>query len=633
MKDKLQKAKSSKILRTIIIAVVIIIPLLYSFFYLKAFWDPYGNLQNVKVGVVNLDKGVDGENLGEELQNKLLDKDTMDFQKVKEEDAYTSLANQEYYALITIPKDFTENLNNAENADRKVTTITYSPNKKSNYLASQIINSAVKTIEKEVRAEVSEKVVATLTDKLNEVPDKMQEISDGAGKLTDGTQTLANSYSEFDKGVDSAYTGSQSLEAGIDELNAGINKLADGTGSVDTLISSVNTLATKYSQLDSGLQQYVAGVNSSNEQVTSMVTDLLTYAQKSQAREDGSQYLQSAIKKANALAQSSAKNKGTAKDPAVAGATLKSGSKQINSGIQTLNTKVTGLKQLSGGVTQLQQGGVKLKEGSNSLTTGLQTLSSSSKQVKDGINTLNSGANELKTGVDDGIADTKEQLTKLDGLDEYTANPVEVKEEDYGNIDAYGVGFAPYFISLSLWVGALMAFVVLYYDQDNRFKLFGRNAEKKILRTLMYGVLAIAQGVALGFLLKLGLGYEVTNAWLYYGTCILIAILFLNIIEFLIVTFGDIGKLSALILLVLQLAATGGTFPVETIPAGFQKLYNFLPMSYTIKLLKESLVCIDSSLLKSNLTVLLVMTAVFIGINAFNDIVRKGVEIKNKDKE
>lgn len=633
MKDKLQKAKSSKILRTVIIAVVIIIPLLYSFFYLKAFWDPYGNLQNVKVGVVNLDKGVDGENLGEELQNKLLDKDTMDFQKVNEEDAYTSLANQEYYALITIPKDFTENLNNAENVDRKVTTITYSPNKKSNYLASQIINSAVKTIEKEVRAEVSEKVVATLTDKLNEVPDKMQEISDGAGKLTDGTQTLANSYSEFDKGVDSAYTGSQSLEAGIDELNAGINKLADGTGSVDTLISSVNTLATKYSQLDSGLQQYVAGVNSSNEQVTSMVTDLLTYAQKSQAREDGSQYLQSAIKKANALAQSSAKNKGTAKDPAVAGATLKSGSKQINSGIQTLNTKVTGLKQLSGGVTQLQQGGVKLKEGSNSLTTGLQTLSSSSKQVKDGINTLNSGANELKTGVDDGIADTKEQLTKLDGLDEYTANPVEVKEEDYGNIDAYGVGFAPYFISLSLWVGALMAFVVLYYDQDNRFKLFGRNAEKKILRTLMYGVLAIAQGVALGFLLKLGLGYEVTNAWLYYGTCILIAILFLNIIEFLIVTFGDIGKLSALILLVLQLAATGGTFPVETIPAGFQKLYNFLPMSYTIKLLKESLVCIDSSLLKSNLTVLLVMTAVFIGINAFNDIVRKGVEIKNKGKE
>ena len=55
MKDKLQKAKSSKILRTIIIAVVIIIPLLYSFFYLKAYWDPYGNLQNVKVGLVYLD--------------------------------------------------------------------------------------------------------------------------------------------------------------------------------------------------------------------------------------------------------------------------------------------------------------------------------------------------------------------------------------------------------------------------------------------------------------------------------------------------------------------------------------------------------------------------------------------------
>lgn len=212
MSEIKEKIKGSTILKIVIWAVVILIPLLYSFFYLKAFWDPYGNLGDVKVGIVNLDEGVDGENKGEELKNKLLEKDTLKFESVNPEDSNTSLVNGEYYALITIPKDFTLDLKNVENEDRKVTTITYSPNKKSNYLASQIINSGVKTIEKELRAQISQTVVGTLTDKLNEVPEKMQEISDGTGKIREGTNTLATSYEAFDNGVDSAYEGSKSLD-------------------------------------------------------------------------------------------------------------------------------------------------------------------------------------------------------------------------------------------------------------------------------------------------------------------------------------------------------------------------------------------------------------------------------------
>lgn len=400
------------------------------------------------------------------------------------------------------------------------------------------------------------------------------------------------------------------------QVYAGTQALAQGADSVDTLISSVNTLATSYSRLNAGLEQYVAGVNASNSQVTSLVTDLLTYAQSSDQTK-----LQSAIVKANALAQASQKT-----DTKGVGNTLTSNSNKINNGIQTLNTKVTDLNKVTQGAKKLNSGVAKLKAGSADLSKGLETLSVSSKQVKDGVNKLNNGANELKTGVDNGITDTKEQLKKLDGLDEYTANPVEFEEKAYGEIDAYGVGFAPYFMSLSLWVGALMAFVVLYYDQENRFKLFGKNAKRKILRTALYGGLAVAQGLSLGFLLKLGLGFEVTNIWLYYGTCVLIAILFLNIVEFLIVTFGDIGKFAALIILILQLAATGGTFPIETVPQGFQKIYNFLPMTYTIKLIKESLVCIDGNLLLRNFIIVFVMAVVFILINGLNDVIRKTKE-------
>ena len=84
----------------------------------------------------------------------------------------------------------------------------------------------------------------------------------------------------------------------------------------------------------------------------------------------------------------------------------------------------------------------------------------------------------------------------------------------------------------------------------------------------------------------------------------------MSVIQFLIVNFGDIGKFIALIILVLQLAASGGTFPVETIDKGFRALTNFLPMTYAIRLLKESLVLIDKGFAGKNILMLLAFTAV-----------------------
>ena len=120
----------------------------------------------------------------------------------------------------------------------------------------------------------------------------------------------------------------------------------------------------------------------------------------------------------------------------------------------------------------------------------------------------------------------------------------------------------------------------------------------------LYFGIAILQGILTGILLKLGLGFNVQNVFLYYSSCTLIAIAFMSVIQFLIVNFGDIGKFIALIILVLQLAASGGTFPVETIDKGFRALTNFLPMTYAIRLLKESLVLIDKGFAGKNILML-----------------------------
>ena len=667
---------NNKIMKIIIIIAVIIIPVMYSFFYLKAFWNPYDSLHDMKVAIVNLDEGDNDNNLGKELVNKLQEKGIMNFIILDNRDeAQKGLVNQDYYATITIPKDFTKTLNNAENSDRQVTTITYSPNQKSNYLASQIVNKVTSTVETELRGEVSQKVVSKLTEKLKEVPEKMQDISEGASKiqrganslmsgvetLSNGTEELENNYIKFNDGVNELYNGSSKLDEGINSLNQGIEQIADGsskleegTKNLSVVTQGIDSLSQGASNLSSGVSQYVDGVNSAvssvslvSNQVKQLGTDITELAANPAVQADPNfQKVMNDLQKI----KSSSSGMSELSTLVSKGTQLKAGANNLNTSIKTLangTSKIeelqTGAKKLDTGVQKLKQGLSNAGEGSTSLKVGLNELNINSEKVLDGVKSINLGSkallegnkelqqgiNTFKTEIDNGITDTKQELIKLDGLDEYVKEPVKIEEVDYAKVDSYGVGFAPYFMSISLWVGALIMLIIFYYDPEDRFKLLGRNAKNKFLRTGLYTLIAVAQGVVLGFLLKAGLGFSVTNIVLYYSSCILISMLFFSIIQFWVINFGDVGKFLSILLLVLQLAASGGTFPIETVPKGFQAIYNFMPMNYTIKLLKESLVKIDYGFIASNVWLIIGIFIVFIGINLGLDYFRIR---KQKDK-
>ena len=625
--------KNKKFMKVIIIIAVIIIPVLYSFFYLKAFWDPYGNLHDMNIAIVNLDEGDNAENLGTELVNKLKDKDTMTITVLNNSDeAQEGLVNQDYYATITIPKNFTKDLNNAENSDRKVTTISYSPNQKNNYLASQIINKVVTTVETELRSEVSKKVVGKLSDKLEEVPDKMGEISDGANQLQDGTSqlqsglqelnkgtnNLSTNYEKFDSGVDSAYAGSEKLANGLNSLNSGADEIYSGTSQ---LAEKTNTLNAGVSSYVKGVNQLVSSVNATSTQIQKVGEDLVNYQQT-----HNPDALNDAAKRLQGMQSSSA---GSAQ---LLG-TLQSKGTEIEQGVNLLNTKV---QTLNSGMFTLKQGISSAKTGNEELQKGLKELSTNSKTIKEGTKqlsngssqalsgsqTLLNGTNTFKNEINNGIENTQEELKNLNGLDEYTSEPVEVDEQDYAQVDSYGVGFAPYFMSISLWVGALIMLIIFYYDPEDRFKLLGRNAQNKYLRAGLYFVISVTQGIVLGFILKAGLGFGVTNIWLYYGTCILTSIVFFSILQFLVIKLGDVGKFLGILLLVLQLAASGGTFPIETVPKFFQSIYKFMPMNYTIRLIKESLIKVDNGMIAKNACILVGIFIVFMAITLIADYLK-----------
>lgn len=689
----MKKLKNSNAFKAIIFIVVMLIPLIYSFFYLKSYWNPYGNLSDMQIAVVNLDKGKDDKNQGNEFVQSLKDSDTFKICEVSKDEAQEGMKKGNYYATIEIPENFTKCLESASTEDKQIAQVTYSPNQATNYLATQIVNSAVKTIELNLQSKIDKEIIANLASKLNEVPDSLQEISNGADtilngteslndgikQISDGTNTLSNSYKEFDEGVNSAYTGSTSLNSGISQVSDGVETLKNGGKSLDSAIDQINQGADQLSsqgaegitELSTGVTDLNTGAKTLNDGVAEYVTGVNTLSENTEF------FLNKLIKTANVLGDNcdptlkafATQAQGFfAKDPktnmngfesvAVGGKKVTAGSNSLyagtqklakgteklgtlTNGIQSLKTALTQVKQgttsLNNGIATLQNGTTQLSKGSKSLETGLEKLSSSSSTVDNAISTLNegsktayNGSNQLvegvktfKTSIDEGMQDTKEQLKSLNGIEEFGENPVEFKTEEYGKVDSYGIAFTPLFLCIGLWVGALMAYVVLYYDHDERFGIFGMNAKNKILQNLIYLGLGAAEGLLTGWLLKAGLGFEVQNMALYYGSSILIGITFMSIIQFLIRNFGDIGKFLALIILVLQLAAAGGTFPIETIDKAFQAVSPYLPMTYSIKLLREVLVPTASNFKGTYVGILVGIIAVTMLITFVVDIINK----------
>ncbi len=661
--------------RLIIIVGVIVLPLVYSLFYLGGFWDPYNSLNNVPVAIVNEDKCVDNQCKGEEFTKELLKNDTFDFDEVSAEKAEDGLVDEKYYAIIKIPDDFTKDLLSASEKNKKQATITYRPNTKSNYLASQILASAMKEVQMTVEKSVTEEVVGTLTSNLQSVPEKTQQISEGLGTISEGvttlnngtttlkngTSTLKNSYNTFDNGVTTALSGSAKLYTLYGKFDEGINNAYNGavllkekTNALPELVSGVNNLSAGSSNLATGLENYTTSVSNAltiyenlnnycTENASSITGELKTLCEtkvnsfvSDTVDEDG-----------NIVFSPSKQLSGTAEQ-------LNTGATSLNEGLGTLNSQTADLAALKDGIDTLADGLGQLKDNSKSvydgigsLNSGLNTLSSGSKEVSNGIasldsgaaalndgtNTIKDGVNTAKEEVDKSISETKEQTDKLDGLDKHTASAVTTKTDSYGDVNTYGIFFSPYFMSLSLWIGGLLVLIGLYYDPENRFKILGRDTKHRVFRLLGYAALAVVQAIALGFILKTCLGFEVTNLILYYGSCILISAAFLSIITFLIFVFGDVGKFLAIVFLVLQLASCGGTFPIETEPALYKAIYPFMPMTYSVDLLRESFVNINSNFLTKDVTILLLIFVFFSLLVIVREIYKIKKEKKNSEEK
>lgn len=344
--------------------VICFIPFLYSIFFLKSVWDPYGSTQNLPVAVVNEDRAVkyQGQTLkvGAQLVQELRKNKQLKWEIVSKQTAKEGLAHRKYYTVVTIPKDFSKNAATVLDQSPKKMELKYETNGSLNYIGQVISEMAMTKLNQKIRAQVTQAYATTMIKLVKQVGTGFNQAASGAKQISTGMVTLNSGTNQFVAGVSTVNNGVQTLQAAVTPLASGASQLASGS----------TTLA-------SGVNQYTSGVGLLAAGLTKL------------------------------SANSAALNAGTA--------TLASGVNQYTSGVDQLGSGLTTLKKnsarLRSGADSLNQGASQLSNWASRLNatvnsslgsldfTGIMSAMNQASQMKSSLASLQSGLTQAQSAL------------------------------------------------------------------------------------------------------------------------------------------------------------------------------------------------------------------------------------------
>lgn len=301
--------------------------------------------------------------------------------------------------------------------------------------------------------------------------------------------------------------------------------------------------------------------------------------------------------------------------------------------VQMAQNLINSVPTLTGGINQLADGADKLSKGLSQLDSnvptladGVDKLSSGSKDLDDGLGKIYDGSNTLNSKLTDGYNKINGNLKNTSSdMGKFVSEPITMKESPINAVKNYGIGFAPYFIPLSLYIGAIMMFFIVTDKVDDDIKAGPKSVV--IGKFLSYGYIGIMQAV-LASIVVLGLGLRPKHLLFYFIFNIFMSYVFIAIIQCLVFLLGDAGKLLAIVLLILQLTSCAGTFPREVVPKFFRVLYPIMPFTYCDEALREIISGTSYTVIFKDIAVLGAVMVVFVFISTM----LKGHADKAKEK-
>ncbi|MDO1605733.1 YhgE/Pip domain-containing protein [Lactobacillus sp. YT155] len=261
IKNEFKFIRSSKLMMISLFAIVFI-PFLYSIFFLKSVWDPYGNTGHLPVAVVNQDQPVTYQGVkmhaGDDMVKELKKNDQLGWKFVSAKEAKQGMKDKKYYTTITLPKDFSANAATVLDKNPKKMQIEYKTNDSLNYIGQVISEVGAKELNTQIREAVTKAYSKVMFKQVETAGDGFNQAADGAKQLSDGSNTLVNGLNVYTSGVDQVNDGVLTMQTSVVPLSNGVAQLNNGAGQLN---NGLQTLASKNGELMSGASQLTSGVN------------------------------------------------------------------------------------------------------------------------------------------------------------------------------------------------------------------------------------------------------------------------------------------------------------------------------------------------------------------------------------
>lgn len=613
----------------VVVVAIALLPSLYAWLNIYSNWDPYGNTGGISIAVASLDEGYtdeDGtyENKGDDVVANLREATSINWVIVDtEEEAKGGVESGDYYAAVVIDKQFSRNMYRMLTDWTGKPAITYYENAKKNAVATKITDTAVETLKRSISENYLEVVIGGIMEQSNllaadltaDDPEaavkgvlyQAQDLLHACGRMMDAFETAGGS------GV------SESSAAALEAAVANINKnLPDGAQLQQTAAEIQMQLNTALARVERVLDRMNSAIENAPDQKETQ-QKLLDAADTMDKTADALETWAAGLEasgteagktQAEAARQTAAECRKTAKQlRALAespdSADLLADCDALVKSLRTMADKIPvtskalqkELDTVAGQVADTMEGMAALAGDAKAMKTALAETTDA---VGDTMTLLRPATEKLLTSLESTIDD-------LEGLttDEYMDTLVNILGGDpavYGQyfpemvqtsvnavypIANYGSAMTPFYTVLAIWVGGVILSSLIKIHARTEGLIDPKPAELYFGRYLFFFVLSQIQAAVIVtgdlYILKV----QCLHPGMLYLTGALTAFTFSLLIYSLALSFGDVGKAIVVVIMVMQIAGSSGTFPIELLPAIYQKIYRFFPFPYAIDAMRE----------------------------------------------
>lgn len=613
----------------VVVVAIALLPSLYAWLNIYSNWDPYGNTGGISIAVASLDEGytdADGtyENKGDDVVADLREATSINWVIVDtEEEAKGGVESGDYYAAVVIDKQFSRNMFRMLTDWTGKPAITYYENAKKNAVATKITDTAVETLKRSISENYLEVVIDGIMEQSNllaadltaDDPEaavkgvlyQAQDLLHACGRMMDAFEAAGGS------GV------SESSAAALEAAVANINKnLPDGAQLQQTAAEIQLQLNTALARVERALDRLSSAIGNAPDQEETQ-QKLLDAADTMDKTADALETWAAGLEasgteagktQAEAARQTAAECRKTAKQlRALAespdSADLLADCDALVKSIRTMVDKIPvtskalqkELDTVAGQVADTMEGMAALAGDAKAMKTALAETADA---VGDTMALLRPATEKLLTSLESTIDD-------LEGLttDEYMDTLVNILGGDpavYGQyfpemvqtsvnavypIANYGSAMTPFYTVLAIWVGGVILSSLIKIHARTEGLIDPKPAELYFGRYLFFFVLSQIQAAVIVtgdlYILKV----QCLHPGMLYLTGALTAFTFSLLIYSLALSFGDVGKAIVVVIMVMQIAGSSGTFPIELLPAIYQKIYRFFPFPYAIDAMRE----------------------------------------------